>query len=401
MGATLSIDEARRLALAAQGFSIPRPSGRVDRRHVRRVIDQMGLIQIDAVNVLVRSQELPLFARLGPHRRDAIPRATEEGELFEYWGHEAAHIPTDRHRLWRWKMEGELRGGWRRAEQALRRRRGFVDRIRDHVAENGPTTAGDLRERVGKKGPWWDWDDAKLALELLFMTGRLTATRRSSDFARLYDLPERVIPRSQLEAPALGAEEAQRELVELAARSLGVATAHDLADYYRLPLTGVKARIAELVEGDRLLPTQVEGWHETAYRHVDARCPARIEARALLSMFDPVVWNRPRAERLFDFHYRIEIYTPAEKRRFGYYVLPFLCGDRLTARVDVKADRHNSTLVVPGIFGERGIDCRTVAEDLAKELRSLAQWLDLEKIEIGRRGDLAASVRRRLPADGR
>ncbi|MGA0879401.1 MAG: winged helix-turn-helix domain-containing protein, partial [Ilumatobacteraceae bacterium] len=310
MRASLSLDEARRIALAAQGFAFPRPHGRVDRRHVRRVIDRMGLIQIDSVNVLVRSQELPLFARLGSHRRDAIPRATADGELFEYWGHEAAHIPTDRHRLWRWKMEGELKGGWRRAEQALRRRRGFVDRIYGHVADNGPTTAGDLRERVGKKGPWWDWDDAKLALELLFMTGRLTATRRATDFARLYDLPERVIPPQHLKAPSLDVVDAQRELMDLAARSLGVATAYDLADYYRLPLTDIKERIDELVEDDRLHPVSVQGWREVAYLHADAPQPRSIESRALLSMFDPVVWNRRRAERLFEFHYRIEIYTP-------------------------------------------------------------------------------------------
>lgn len=401
MGASLSLDEARRIALAAQGFAVPRPQGRIDRRQVRRVIDQMGLVQIDAVNVLVRSQELPLFARLGPHRRDAIARATAEGELFEYWGHEAAHIPTDRHRLWRWKMEGELRSGWRRAEQALRRRRGFMDRIYGHVADNGPTTAGDLRERVGKKGPWWDWDDAKLALELLFMTGRLTATRRAADFARLYDLPERVIPSQHLNAPALDTVDAQRELTDLAARSLGVATAYDLADYYRLPLTGIKARIAELVEDQRLHPVTVQGWREPAYMHIDAPRPRRIESRALLSMFDPVVWNRRRAERLFDFHYRIEIYTPADKRRFGYYVLPFLCGDRLVARVDVKADRHAGTLVVPGVFGEPGIDQARVATELAGELQLVAQWLDLPRIHIGDRGDLAAVVRRRVPASAR
>lgn len=400
-GATLGIDEARRIALAAQGFSVPRPMARVDRRHVRRVIDRMGLVQIDSVNVLVRSQELPLFSRLGPHRRDSIARATAAGELFEYWGHEAAHIPTDRYPLWRWKMEGDLRGGWLRADQALRRRRGFVDRIYDHVAQHGPTTAGDLSERVGKKGPWWDWDDAKVALELLFMTGRLTATRRSTDFARLYDLPERVIPRHHLDAPAPDAVEAQRRLVELAARSLGVATAFDLADYYRLPLSAVKTRLGDLVDNGDLQPVSVAGWKEQAYLHRSAEGPPSMDARALVSMFDPVVWNRPRAERLFDFHYRIEIYTPAAKRRYGYYVLPFLCGDRLVARVDVKADRRTGTLLVPGVFGEAGIDRGHVAAELADELRLLADWLDLERIDVGRLGDLSTHVRRRLAGAGR
>lgn len=361
----------------------------------------MGLIQIDSVNVLVRSQELPLFSRLGPHDRQAIPRATKDGELFEYWGHEAAHIPTSQHRLWRWKMNGELKGGWQRAEQTLRRRRGFIDRIHASVRDSGPVTAGDLRERVGKKGPWWDWDDAKIALELLFMTGRLTATRRSNDFARLYDLPERVIPREHLETPTPSAEDAKRELIELASRALGVATVHDLADYYRLPVSVTKARVAELVEGQRLVPVSVQGWKEQAYLHDDVRCPHSINARALLSMFDPVVWNRRRAERLFDFHYRIEIYTPAEKRRFGYYVLPFLSGDDLVARVDLKADRSSRTLMVPGIFGEPGIDQRQVVDDLIAELRLMAQWLELDRIEIGRRGDLSAIVRRRLGTSGR
>lgn len=356
----------------------------------------MGLIQIDSVNVLVRSQELPLFSRLGPHDRQAIPRATRDGELFEYWGHEAAHIPTSRHRLWRWKMGGELKGGWRRAEQALRRRRGFIDRIHTSVRDSGPVTAGDLRERVGKKGPWWDWDDAKMALELLFMTGRLTATRRSNDFARLYDLPERVIPKEHLETPTPSAADAQRELMELAARALGVATISDLADYYRLPVSGIKARVDELVEDQRLLPVSVPGWMETSYLHVDAGCPNSIDARALLSMFDPVVWNRRRAERLFDFHYRIEIYTPAEKRRFGYYVLPFLSGDDLVARVDLKADRGSGTLLVPGIFAEPGIDQRRVADELIEELRSMALWLELDRIDVGGRGDLSSIVRRRL-----
>ena len=361
----------------------------------------MGLVQIDAVNVLVRSQELPLFSRLGAHQRDAIPRATSQGELFEYWGHEAAHIPTSRHRLWRWKMQSELKGGWRRAEEALRRRRGFVDRIHDTVRDNGPVTAGELRERVGKKGPWWDWDDAKMALELLFMTGRLTATRRTHDFARLYDLPERVIPREHLEAPTPSIEDAQRELVDLAGRALGIATAHDLADYYLLSIAVVMPRLVELVEEGRLLVTRVQGWREPAYLHVESASPRSVEARALLSMFDPVVWNRRRAERLFDFHYRIEIYTPAAKRRFGYYVLPFLSGDRLVARVDLKADRASGTLVVPGVFGEPGIDRRRVTDELVTELRTMAEWLELDTIAIGDRGDLAAGVRRRVRNDPR
>ena len=393
---TIGIDTARRIALAAQGFAEPRPDARVDRRHLVRSLRRMGVIQIDSVNVLVRSQELPLWSRLGGHDRNLIPQATKKGDLFEYWGHMAAHVPTEHHRLWRWKMEGTHDGAWGAARGLLKRRPGYVDEIVDRVRVDGPVTAGELSERRGPKGPWWDWDDAKEALEYLFMCGRLTATRRSNDFARLYDLPERVIPREHLEAPSASRVDAHRELAELAAGSLGVGTLYDIADYYRLAARDVKPRVDELVEDGRLLPVRVEGWRETAYLHVDARTPRRVEARALLSMFDPVVWNRRRDERLFDFHYRIEIYTPAPKRTYGYYVLPFLLGDRIVARVDLKADRANGILSVPGAFAESHADRRATAEALVEELREMAAWLGLERISVGRKGDLATPVRKLL-----
>ena len=393
---TLGLATARRVALAAQGFAEPRPTARIDRRHLARSLRHMGLIQIDSVNVLVRSQELPLWARLGAHGRDLIPTATAKGDLFEYWGHMAAHVPTEHHRLWRWKMDEAHGGAWGSARDLLKRRAGYVDEIVDRVRAEGPIAAGDISERRGPKGPWWDWDDAKVALEYLFMCGRLTATRRASDFARLYDLPERVIPRVHLEAPSVSRDDAHRELAELATRSLGVSTIHDIADYYRLAARDVKPRIDELVDEGRLLSVRVEGWREPAYLHADARVPRRVGARALLSMFDPVVWNRRRDERLFEFHYRIEIYTPAPKRNYGYYVLPFLLGDRIVARVDLKADRANGTLMVPGAFAETHADHGTTTAALAEELREMADWLGLERIAVGRKGDLAKRLRELL-----
>jgi uncharacterized protein YcaQ len=399
MGATpvqLSLAQARRIALAAQGFATPRPTGRTDRRHLRKVLDHIGLIQIDSVNVLVRSQELPLFSRLGSHDRTLIPSATKAGELFEYWGHEAAHVRTEHHRLWRWKMEQSVSGPWRSAEELLKKRRSYVDEVFQRVVAEGPVAAGELSERTEKKGAWWDWDHAKLALEYLFMTGRLTATRRPNDFARLYDLPERVIPSEHLNAPSPTEHDAHRELLDMAGRAVGVGTARDIADYFRLKFTTAKPRIDELVESGRLLPAVVGGSRHKVYVHAEARLPRSVEARALLSMFDPVVWFRPRAEWLFDFHYRIEIYTPAERRKYGYYVLPFLLGDRLVARVDLKADRANGTLLVPGVFGEDHADPKSVAPALAEELSVMAQWLNLDSIRVGTKGDLAKAVRSAL-----
>jgi uncharacterized protein YcaQ len=394
----LSLEQARRIALAAQGFANPRPTGRTDRRHLRKVLDHVGLIQIDSVNVLVRSQELPLFSRLGSHDRSLIPSATKAGELFEYWGHEATHVRTEHHRLWRWKMEQSVHGPWRSAEELLKRRRGYVEEVFQRVVAEGPLAAGDLSERTEKKGSWWDWDHAKLALEYLFMCGRLTATRRVNDFARLYDLPERVIPAEYLRAPTPSAHDAQRELLDIAGRSVGVGTVRDIADYFRLKTTVAKPRIDELVESGRLLPAVVHGSNQKVFVHAEARLPRVVEARALLSMFDPVVWFRPRAEWLFDFHYRIEIYTPASQRRYGYYVLPFLLGDQLVARVDLKADRTNGTLLVPGAFAEKGVDPKIAAPALAEELREMADWLNLDSIRVGTRGDLARPVRSALAA---
>lgn len=392
----LSLAQARRIALAAQGFADPRPTGRVDRRHFRRVMDRMGIIQIDSVNVLVRSQELPLFARLGPHPRSLIADATADGELFEYWVHEASHVPTEHHHLHRWQMERDHK--WSRYWDLQQRRPGFIDSVLQRIEMDGPLASGDLNERVGKKGQWWDWDDGKVALEHLFWKGAITATRRPNDFARMYDLAERVLPAHVVARPAAPEREARKELLLLAARHHGVATLTDLTDYHRQKNQPCKPLVDELVEDGALLPVQVEGWTKPAYVHPEARTPRRIDVCALLSPFDPVCWHRDRNERLFGFHYRIEIYTPAPKRIYGYYVLPVLWGDSLVGRVDLKADRQARVLRVQGSFAEPGVPLDAVADDLARELRAMATWLDLDEVDVQPRGDLAPALNRCVSA---
>jgi uncharacterized protein YcaQ len=390
---SLSLAQARRVALAAQGFTDPRPAGRVDRRHLRRVFDRVGLIQIDSVNVLVRSQELPLFARLGPHPRDLLPKASGDGVLFEYWGHEASHIPVEQQPLFRWKMARAAEHAWRGVAAMSKERPGYVEAVYEMVAERGPVVAGELSERTAPKGAWWDWDHAKLALEWLFYTGRITARRRVNDFARLYDVPERMLPVSVLAEPTPTEEDARKGLLLLAARSQGVGTLRDLAEYHRQNIPRCKPLVAELVEEGSLLPAQVEGWREPAYVHPEATLPRRVGAHALLSPFDSVIWERPRVERLFGFHYRIEIYTPAPKRKFGYYVLPFLLGDELVGRVDLKAERAMSTLLVRGSYTEPGAQEGPVAEALARELALMAGWLGLERVVVEDRGELAPALK--------
>ena len=391
MPTDLSLAHARRIALAAQGFADPRPTGRVDRRHLRRVLDRMGLIQIDSVNVLVRSQELPLFARLGPHPRSLIADATAAGELFEYWVHEASHLPTEHHHLHRWRMASDHK--WSRSWDLSQRRPGYIDEVLRRIEVDGPVASADLSERVGKKGQWWDWDDAKVALEHLFWKGQVAAVRRATDFARVYDLAERVIPAHVLARPTPSEHEARKELLVLAAQHHGVGTLEDLTDYHRQKNAPCRPLLDELVEDGRLTRVSVEGWKKPAYLHPDARVPRRVDACALLSPFDPLCWNRSRSERLFDFHYRIEIYTPAHQRVYGYYVLPVLCGDCLVGRVDLKADRQNSTLLVHAAYAEPGVATDEVAPRVVAELVSMATWLGLERVEISDRGELASPLR--------
>jgi uncharacterized protein YcaQ len=380
------------MALAAQGFTDARPTGRIDRRHLRRVLDRTGLIQIDSVNVLVRSQELPLFARLGPHPRSLIEDATRDGELFEYVVHEACHIPIEQFHLHRWRMDQPFR--WPGFRRQVERLGDYIEHVYQRVVDEGPLVAGDLKARVGKKGTWWDLDDGKIALEALLYLGRLSARRRPSDFARVYDLIERMLPAEVLARTPLPEFEACKELLVLAAQYHGVGTLNDLADYHRLTPTRCKQALAELVEEGRLAPVTVQGWERPAYLHPDARLPRRVAARSLLSPFDPVVWYRDRALRLFGFHYRIEIYTPPAKRQYGYYVLPFLLGNELVGRVDLKADRANGALLVQSAWVEPGMDVQMVARELLQELREMQSWLELDRLKLTGRGDLGPTLAR-------
>ncbi len=383
---SLSIADARRIALAAQGFDTARPKTKATQRHVDALISRLGVIQIDSVNVLVRSQELPLFARLGNHDRNAIPKATEAQKLFEYWGHEAAHLPVDLHPLFRWKMDAARTGKvthWG-LTSFYEENKAFVKRTLKHVATNGPTTSRELSTRTEKKGTWWDWDEAKVALEYLFLTGELMSRGRGSDFARIYDTPERVLPQRVIDAATPSEHDARKQLLVRSAIAQGVATASDLADYYRQKLATVKPLIAELVEEGELREVAVDGWTEKAFVHRNAKLPKQLHATALLSPFDSLVWCRPRNERLFNFHYRIEIYTPKEKRKFGYYVLPFMMNGEMVGRVDLKADRANSKLLVHSVHTEKGVKRSSINDALNAEIRAMATWLQLDQVQIGR-----------------
>jgi len=382
---------ARALALAAQGFDTPRPANKATQRHVNSLISRLGVIQIDSVNVLVRSQELPLFSRLGNHDRNAIPKATESKKIFEYWGHEAAHLPVEIHPLFRWKMEAARLGKARHwgLTSFYDDNKTFVKRMLKHVETNGPTTARELSTRTEKRGAdkktWWDWDESKTALEYLFLTGQLMSRGRGTDFARIYDTPERVLPLNILNASAPTEHDARKQLLVRSAIAQGVATGTDLADYYRQKPAAVKPLIAELVEEGELRAVAVDGWTEKAFVHRSAKLPKQLYATALLSPFDSLVWCRPRNERLFNFHYRIEIYTPKEKRKFGYYVLPFMMNGQMVGRVDLKADRANSKLLVHSVHTEKGFRRATIDDALNNELRSMAAWLQLNKV-VNRRG---------------
>ena len=383
---SLSIADARKLAVAAQGFDTPRPQTKATQRQVDAIIARLGVVQIDSVNVLVRSQELPLFARLGNHNRNAIPKATEAKKIFEYWGHEAAHLPVSLHPLFRWKMNAARTGKvthWG-LTSFYEENKAFVKRTLKHVEKNGPTTSRELSTRTEKKGTWWDWDEAKVALEYLFLTGQLMSRGRGSDFARIYDTPERVLPRHVLDAPTPSEDNARKQLLVRSAIAQGVATVSDLADYYRQKPAAVRPLIAELVEEGELRAVAVDGWTEKAFVHRNAKLSKQLHATALLSPFDSLVWCRPRNERLFNFHYRIEIYTPKEKRKFGYYVLPFMMNGELVGRVDLKGDRGNSTLLVNSVHVEKGVKRSAISDALNTELHTMANWLGLEQVQIAR-----------------
>ena len=396
---SLSIAEARRLACVSQGFGKSARSTPTQ-RDVTDVFKQLGVVQIDSVNVLVRSQELPLFSRLGAHDRSAIPTATKKRQIFEYWGHAATHLHIDLQPLFRWKMDAARRGQLRHwgLTSFYEDNKSFMRRTLKRVTEEGPITARDISTRTHKKGAWWDWDESKTALEYLFLIGEVMSTSRHTDFSRIYDLAERVLPARVQALPTPSEAEARRELVVRAAGALGVATSADLADYFRLEHASVKRTIAELVTAKSLREVTVEGWKERAYVPAGTKIPSVLKASALLSPFDSLVWFRPRNERLFDFHYRIEIYTPEAKRTYGYYVLPFMVDGDIVGRVDLKADRQTGTLLVPGAFAEKGANLTKTASLMSAELKTMARWLDLSSIEVGRKGNLAGPLAKAVSA---
>lgn len=394
---SVSLAEARRIALAAQAFA-PAAGALRNTSAYARLVRTLGAVQIDSVNVLVRSHYLPAFSRRGPYARSLLERSAydpKQRKLFEYWGHEASLLPIERQPLFRWRMEHAKRGEgvWGRLKRFAAAHASAVEAVLAQVRDRGALGAGDLVNGGRSKGSWWGWSEGKEILEWLFWTGVVTtATRRN--FERVYDLSERVLPSEVASAPTPAKEDAQRTLLDIAARALGVATARDLRDYFRLPAADAAARLSELVESGVLAPVKVEGWKGLAYLHRDASCPRSVEIDALLSPFDSLIWERQRTERLFDFHYRLEIYTPAAKRRHGYYVLPFLMGDRLVARVDLKADREGGVLQVRGGSVEEGESATKVAPRLQRQLEALAEWLGLESVRVmSRRGELMRKLR--------
>ena len=400
--------QARRIALAAQRFADPRPSGPVTARHIRKVLQRIAILQIDSVNVFSRTHYLPVFSRLGPYPRDLLDTLTahtsariRKRELFEYWAHEASLVPVELQPLLRWRMERASADAWGGMRRIAQQKPDLLEDVLRLIKEQGPVRANEtgIARPARKAGEMWNWHDGKIALEYLFWAGRVTAARRVN-FERLYDLPERVLPAEIVAAPTPTVDAAQRELVRIAARAYGIATEPDLGDYFRLPRAESKLRVAELVDAGELLPVEVQGWSAPAYLWPDARQPRRVTARALLSPFDSLVWFRQRTERLFGFRYRIEIYTPAEKRVHGYYVLPFLLGESLVARVDLKSDRQAGVLRVQGAFVEDGADPHYVSEELAAELALTAQWLGLRRVEVMRRGDLAGELRAAVEKHG-
>lgn len=401
MTETLSLAAARRIALAAQGFGRPRPTDPTGRQ-VRDLVRRLGVVQIDSVNVLARTHYLPGFSRLGSYPRTALDDVAwgRKPALFEYWGHEASLMPVETQPLLRWRMARARAGEmWTGLSRFGRERAGYIDTVLKEIDRRGPVTGGDFA--TGPRGApgWWSWSDGKRALEWLFWAGLIT-TRTRRGFERVYDLTDRVLPATVRDAPTPSEADAQRELVRIAARSLGVATASDLRDYFRLPLADSRARIAELVEAEELQPVAVRGWRQPAYLCPTARRPRRIAAQALLSPFDNLIWARDRTERLFGVRVRLEIYTPAHKRTHAYYVLPFLQDEAITARVDLKSDRKARRLLVQAAWAEPEATPDTPAR-LAGELAQMARWLDLDDVEVVGPGDLAPRLTKALSASGR
>jgi uncharacterized protein YcaQ len=371
-------------------------------RHLRRVVDRIGVIQIDSVNVLQRAHYLPLFSRLGPYPTALLDRAFSRPPrvLWEYWVHQASLTRVELEPYLRWRMARARHETWAGIRSIVTERPELVEWVLDEVRHKGPLTAADIETDVPKRDNWgWNWSDTKRALAYLFHSGQITAARRTSSFARLYDLPERVLPAVVVNLPTPPDPEAMRKLVGVAAAALGVATEVELRDYFRMSAVATRRAVGELVEAGDLRPVTVDGWRLKAYLHRDARLPRRVKASTFVSPFDPLVWERTRSERLFGFRYRIGIYTPAARRVDGYYVLPFVHGDQIVARVDLKADRQAGVLRVPGAWLEAGHTAGDVAPALARALGEMASWLELPEVARPQKGDLVRALGSALRAE--
>jgi hypothetical protein len=390
------------VAIAAQGLGTaqpdqPRP---VNRGHLRRLVDTIGVLQIDSVNVLARAHLLPVYSRLGPYPVGVLdgaawPARARDRLLVESWAHMASLIPIEFEPLLRWRQLEKVDGPWGMVKRLHDEHPGFLDVVLDAIRDLGPSSAGDIEKALEAPGRdeagWWEWSITKIACEHLFTIGAISVTHRRG-FERVYDLTDRVLPPSVASAPTPTAADAKRDLVAIAARAHGIGTVADLADYYRMGVADTKRALVELIEDGRVVPAIVDGWREPAYLHRDTRIPRAVNGAALLSPFDPLVWRRERTERIFGFHYRIEIYTPAPKRTYGYYVLPLLVGDGLAGRLDLKADRVTGRLLVQASWAEAGADEPTTAAAAAVELARMADWLGLAEVIVVPRGNLAPTL---------
>lgn len=398
--ADLSNTEAKRIALAAQGFDIARSNAEPELEDLRRVVRHIGLVQIDTVNVLSRAHYVPYYSRIGPYDNQlADDLAYRERELFEYWGHAATFIPMELYPAMRHRMNARASGRrvkWIR--EIEEEHPGFIDRILEEVEKRGPISVSDLEDSGGRTGPWWGLSRGKMALEWHFDIGSLGVHSRKN-FTRYYDLPERFVPDKHFGAPAISEEDANRQLLQLSALHHGIGTRADLADYYRIRMPKARPVLNDLVAGGELEQVSVDGWDEPGYMLPNTDVPSeKINARSLISPFDSLIWFRDRTERMFGMHYRIEIYVPERQRQFGYYVFPFLMDEELVARVDLKADRHKGRLLVQSAHLEAGRDATAVSAALANELATMVRWLGLKRIVVGRKGDLVSDLRKAVKA---
>lgn len=396
----LTLAQARRVALRAQGLDRPRPERPVTAQAFGRLVERVGLVQIDSVNVVARAHLVPAFSRLGPYDTALVDRVSGRAprRLVEAWAHEASYVPTATWPLLGWRRRAYLEHAWSTIASTPRAHPAELADVRAFVAERGPVTAREVHDALDHERPdrvdWgWNWTVAKRVLEFLFFTGEVSVARRTSTFERAYDLTGRVVPADVLARPEPDEADAVRALVEIGARAHGVGTVTCFADYFRVGPRRAAPAVADLVDDGVLLPVEVPGWPRQVYLHRDAAVPRRATGRALLSPFDPLVFERRRLEELFGMRYRIEIYTPEAKRVHGYYVLPFLLGDRMAARVDLKADRAAGVLRVLAAWGEPDAPAST-AHELRAELALLAGWLGLERVALGdvARGDLVPGL---------